>query len=172
MVAGRRDVAVAALDHARVAGARARVGDVGLVIASPALRCRETAAAIFPDDEPTTDTRLWEQNFGVWEGVAYSELPDLGPLSRRELAEHRPPGGESFLDVCQRVAPALQDLANVAEHRIAVVAHAGTIRAAIALSLGAAFETALAFEIEPLSVTLIRVLPGPAFSIGFVNCQG
>ena len=127
---------------------------------------------IFPDVEPTTDARLWEQNFGVWEGAAYSDVPDLGPLSRRELAEHHPPGGESFLDVCERVAPALQDVATIAEHRIAVVAHAGTIRAAIALSLGAAFETALAFEIEPLSVTLIRVLPGPAFSIGFVNRQG
>ncbi len=50
-----------------------------------------------------------------------------------------------------RVAPALAEL----EGAVAIVAHAGTIRAALALALGTV-PAALAFEIAPLSLTRLR----------------
>ena len=114
----------------------------------------------------TFDARLWEQDFGAWEGMAFDALPDLGDLSRDALAGHRPPQGESFADLCARVTPALQDIAQTGDS--VIVAHAGVIRAALALALDT-IPGALAFEIAPLSLTELRFLPGYGWSIGSVN---
>ena len=132
---------------------------------SPALRCRQTAEALLPNTEYKQDARLWEQDFGAWEGQDVTSLPDLGPLSRADLAAHRPPSGENFLEVAARAAPALADIAT--QGPAIIITHAGLIRAAIGLALG---ETAqgLAFEVAPLSATLLSV-SGGVWSIGFVN---
>jgi alpha-ribazole phosphatase len=163
MLAGRRDVSADTGDSDRLARVRAHVGDPARIYASPALRCRQTSAALWPDRPPVLDARLWEQDFGDWEGVAYADLPDLGPLDAAALAAHVPPGGESFADLCRRVPPLLDELA-VLPGRTVVVAHAGTIRAALAHVLGAA-GPALAGVIDPLSAT--RLIPG--WAIGGVN---
>ena len=80
-------------------------------------------------------------------------------------AAHRPPGGESFLDVCQRIGPAVREMAAAGD--VTVVAHAGTVRAALALAVGP--TAALAFEVAPLSVTRLRALPGGGWAIAEVN---
>ncbi|MFS4439123.1 histidine phosphatase family protein [Paracoccaceae bacterium GXU_MW_L88] len=152
---GRTDVpallpAAADLAHLRAALAGAAV------VASPALRCQQTAAALCPGAEITTDTRLWEQDFGSEDGLPFNALPDLGPLPRPDLAARRPQGGESFLDMCARVTPVLNDLGAAAHNRpVAVIAHAGTARAALGLALGDAAQ-GLAFTIAPLSLTRLR----------------
>ena len=169
-MAGRRDVAADVSHAAQIAGLRARLQDLGAsrVVTSPALRCVQTARALWPEHSGfAEDARLWEQDFGAWEGVPFIDLPDLGPLSSAELAAHRPPGGESFVELCARVTPALEDLAQDAGC-VAVVAHAGVIRAALALALEAQ-ATALRFEVAPLSLTEIVSLPGLGWSIAGVN---
>ena len=83
---------------------------------------------------------------------------------RNSLADHRPPGGESFADVCARVAPALAALPG---GRTAIVAHAGVARAALALALGSP-GLGLAFEVAPLSLTVLRRHPG-GWSVACVN---
>lgn len=165
-LAGRRDVAADLSGAAALAGVRAAVGDVA-VVASPALRCRQTAGALWPGMAPQLDPRLWEQDFGSWEGMAYADLPDLGDLTAQALAAHRPPGGESFVDLCARVAPAL-DAAVALGGRVAVVAHAGVVRAALARATGAV-PGALAFQVAPLSLTRILALPGGAWAVAEVN---
>lgn len=166
-MAGRRDVGADLSDSAALAAIRARLGDGLEVVSSPALRCRETARALWPDTALRQDARLWEQDFGDWEGLAFADLPDLGPKDRAALAAHLPPGGESFAQVCARVQPALSELAQ-SGGAVAVVAHAGVIRAALALALDTV-AGALAFEIAPLSVTDLRWLPGHGWSIACVN---
>ncbi|MBU2963744.1 histidine phosphatase family protein [Citreicella sp. C3M06] len=126
------------------------------LVCSPALRCRQTAQALFPDRLPDCDPALWEQDFGAQEGMAFAELPDLGPMSRSDLARHASPGGESFADLVARVAPALERHAQ-RPGPLAIVAHAGTVRAALGLALGDPAQ-GLAFEIAPLSVTRLRRL--------------
>lgn len=164
---GRTDVAADCTDLARIAALRASVGVPDRIVTSPALRCRQTAAALWPSEaEPASDPALWEQDFGAWEGQAHDALPDLGPLGPAALAQHRPPGGESFADLCARVAPALIRAATGG--RIAVVAHAGTVRAGLALALGSVPQ-ALAFDVAPLSLTRISALPGGGWAIGSVN---
>ena len=106
------------------------------------------------------DARLWEQDFGDWDGRPYADLPDIGNLDRAALADHRPKGGESFADMVARVAPALREAgrqAREADAPIAVVAHAGTVRAGLALATGD-MPGALAFEVGHLSATRLRCL--------------
>jgi alpha-ribazole phosphatase len=169
-MAGRRDVAADVSDAAQLAGLRARLDNLGVsrVVSSPALRCLQTARALWPETVRfQRDMRLWEQDFGAWEGVPFADLPDLGPMNSAELAAHRPPEGESFIDLCTRVTPALEDLAQTGGH-VAVIAHAGVIRAALALALDAP-ATALRFEVAPLSLTEIVHLPGHGWSVSGVN---
>jgi len=168
-LAGRRDVPARFDDNAALARLGAALSSVQSVVTSPALRCRQTAEALFPGRATTEDARLWEQDFGAHEGLLPADLPDLGSLDRSKLAELAPPGGESFAAMVARVSPALTDLAEsaIAEGPVAVVAHAGTVRAGLAMALGRV-PAALAFEVEPLSVTRLRCLPG-VFSIVCVN---
>ena len=168
-LAGRLDVpanlpAAPALAQARAQLACLLPGPRNL-FSSPALRCRQTAEALLPGAAITEAPRLWEQHFGTWEGMENTSLPDLGPMNRTALAAHCPPDGESFLDVCRRVEPALEEVA--AGGPAIIVTHAGVIRTALGLALGDA-ASGLAFEIAPFSATMLT-RSEEAWSIGFVN---
>lgn len=171
-ITGRRDVAADLSDAARFAALEAALDSVDHRVTSPALRCRQTAKTLWPNRSAAAeDPALWEQDFGDWEGLPQDHLPDLGRLSGRALAEHRPPGGESFTDMCERTGPALAALANHGG-RVAIVAHAGTVRAALAMALGPAAQAAglaLAFHIAPLSLTRITAVPGGGWAVQCVN---
>lgn len=147
-------------------GLKARPAPVSLEIeglwVSPAARARETAMGLFPGATPREDARLWEQDFGSWEGMLYSDLPDVGALPRDELAVLTGEGGESFSSMVARVRPALEEAASEAigrGSRVAVVAHAGTVRAALTLAMGEV-SAALAFQIAHLGATRFRCYPG------------
>lgn len=170
-LAGRTDFE-ARLDPAQVAQTRERVPQVAAVVSSPARRCVATARALF-DTEIAQEPLLWEQHFGEYDGAELSSLPDLGALSGAALAAHRWPGGESFAEVCDRVAPVLQALAQQAETegKLALVVHAGVIRAALAQVLGSA-AAGLACEVAPLSVTRLGVWQGAPVSVRCVNEGG
>ncbi len=172
---GRTDVPADVTNGAEIAAVRQAAGAVTRWISSPAVRCRQTLAAIWGDEAPTTeDPRLWEQNFGEWDGLAHEQVPDIGELMPAALADHCPPGGESFRDVCRRVHPKLRDVVAQAQgNRVAIVAHAGVVRAAIALALDAskydAPALALSFDVQPLSLTVLRVLAPNTMTITCTN---
>jgi len=141
---------------------QAMLASVPIRVVSPALRCRQTAEALWPgDSDMIQDARLWEQDFGAQDGQPLCRLPELGQLSPEDLAAHCYPGGESFDDMAKRVTPALEHWAECARETgpVAIVAHAGTVRAALAHAMGNA-GAALCFEIAPLSLTRIRCLNG------------
>ncbi|MFN4102671.1 MAG: histidine phosphatase family protein, partial [Pararhodobacter sp.] len=80
------------------------------------------------------------------------------------LARHRPEGGESFLDMAARVQPLLDGL----REDTLIVGHAGTVRAALALVVGA---QALSFSVAPLSLTILR-RAGDDWAVEAVNITG
>lgn len=166
-MAGRRDVPADTSDTDTALAVAAFCGAPDRVITSPALRCRATAAALWPGQNFDTDARLWEQDFGRWEGQAHADLPDLGVLDSAALAAHRPPSGESFLDVADRLHPVLEMLRPSAAP-CAIVAHAGVVRAALGLALGQ-IASGLCFAVAPWSVTRLTLLPDQGFAIGCVN---
>lgn len=164
---GRTDVPAALPDDAAISPMRAAFPAPDHVWVSPALRCRQTLDALWPWAEPIEEPAFWEQDFGDWDGLPQAEVPDIGNLSSRELAAYRPPRGESFGDLCQRVAPALLRAAAM-PGQVVIVAHAGVVRAALALAIGNA-AAAIHFEVAPLSATVLRPLPHGGFTVISVN---
>lgn len=160
------DVRIKLEDIARL---RTALPQPRVVLTSPARRCWQTAAALWPDYPTQSDERLWEQDFGAHEGLEYAELPDLGPMEAAALARWAPPNGESFAAMCNRVSPALAEHGRMAARLaapVALVVHAGVIRAALSQVLGMV-HAGLAFEVGTLSVTRLRCGPdGPISVIG------
>lgn len=166
---GRLDLPADLSDQARIAAVAARLPRQVRLISSPARRCLMTAEALLPRLPPRLDERLWEQSFGDWEGLAHADLPDLGPLTPDALADHRPPNGENFRELCARTIPALLDLTAEAGIKV-VTAHAGTVRAALAHATGSV-SGALSFQVAPLSLTRFHVGPQGHWSVAEVNWQ-
>jgi len=167
---GRTDVGLADGAEGALADLSAILPTVKRVVISPARRCRLTATGLWPVAELIEEPALWEQDFGDWEGLEMTELPDLGELSRPDLAELAGPGGESFLDLCARVHPVLRQYAEVSveEGPVVIVAHAGIVRAGLSLALQDA-PGGLAFSVDPLSLTRLGYHPDGAFSVRSVN---
>lgn len=105
--------------------------------ASDLSRAWQTAAAIAQPHQLDVqrDARIREFDFGLWEGLTWREIVDRWP----QLADHggtaakfyTPEGGESFLDVCTRVASFIDDLRATPHERVLVVTHAGVLHAVL-----------------------------------------
>ena len=147
-----------------------RLANCQAIFSSPALRRIKTYQAVFlKKSVPVKIKEFWEQDFGDWEGLTYSSIPDQGELSGKDLVEFTPPNGESFLELCHRTQPPLLKI--ISERKIgeiAIFTHAGVIRSFLALALGSK-EVALKFSIDNLSITGIQALSDGQFSISFVN---
>ena len=149
-------------------------GTVDHIVTSPARRCLETIEALWPNVAArpgvTQEPRLWEQDFGDWEGLSLEELPDLGHLGGQELADHLAPNGESFSQVCDRTQAAITDLLETRRGQtLCLCAHAGPIRAALALALGLLPGNALRFQLSCLSMTVLSHFAPGLWSVDQVN---
>lgn len=101
------------------------------VYTSALTRCRETAALACPDRTPVVDRRLNEIDMGAWDGREFEYIkthhPDLFEQRGRDIYGFRPPSGESFQDLFQRVSIFFSEL-SLSSHTL-LVTHAGVIRA-------------------------------------------
>jgi alpha-ribazole phosphatase len=103
---------------------------------------------------------LAEQDFGRWDGRTWTELEKednrILKVFWADPAGTAPPNGESFASMVTRVRAAILRLGQAHAGRdMLLVAHAGTIRSALAVALRANPETVLNFEIAPLA--LVRI---------------
>jgi broad specificity phosphatase PhoE len=144
---------------------------------TPLSRTRATAAAIFaagyPEAPLETHPELIEQRLGQWQGLpheAFAERLRQKPHPFWSIAaDERPPDGESFCDVIARVGPSLDRLvAEEVGRDVVIVAHGGSIRAALAHAMGVQPEAVLAFSIKNLSLTRIEKV-GTDWRIAAVN---
>ena len=167
---GRYDANIGTIAPDTISFLRAQIIEDSLIICSPATRCQETCNAVLSKANPRqTHDALWEQSFGTWDGTAFSQLPDIGNLTGEALADFIPPDGESFSDLCRRVHPTIEDIClNETSQNIVFFVHAGVIRAALSLAFSSHIS-ALTCEIDPLSVTKLRYLGEPGFSVASVN---
>ena len=114
------------------------------------------AAANLPRPAYQARAEFNEQDFGDWEGQTWEALYRQGRSQRfwRDPAQQRPPGGESFADVLARVTQGLgQQTAEHAGQNLVLVAHGGSIRAALAQALGLSAAAALRFSIDYGTIT-------------------
>lgn len=107
-----------------------------------------------------------EQHLGAWQGLTRQEIVLLRKNRPHSVwlasATERPEGGESFEDLISRVRKGIFRLTSVYPGRdLIVVAHAGTIRAALAVALHLPSEVALSFELENCAVTRLDYLGAP-----------
>lgn len=145
---------------ADVAARLAELSRLDAVYASPLERARETAAPIAAARQlkVVVDRGLLECDFGEWTG---GELKKLMKLPEWRTVQSYPsgfrfPGGESFLEMQDRMVSAVQRL--VERHRggvIVCVSHADTIKAAVAQALGTHLDLFQRIVISTCSVTAV-----------------
>jgi len=92
-----------------------------------------------------------ERNVGAWEGMAFDEIeaeyPDDWKAWLGDIVHFRPPGGESLLEVSERVLPNLRVLVEKhAGEEIVLLAHGGVNR--VILSDAMQLELRHVFRIE------------------------
>lgn len=161
LVYGQGDIEADCSDPAPFAGLARVLPRDAVWITSQLRRTRETAEAIgraglaLPD--LAIDPDLAEQDFGDWQGQNRDEIHARSSDWRRFWlcpAETAAPGGESFADVMARTRRAVDRiLAAHGGRDVVVVAHGGTIRAALGHALELSPAAAVAFHIDNLSLT-------------------
>ncbi len=145
--------------------------------ASPLLRAMQTAAPIAAATGLAieADPRLKERNWGAYQGMTREEAARLNPGAERELRSSprtaRPPGGESFEDLCARVGTALREIGAQSGDAVAVVCHGGTISAGLQVLLGIQGYPKTRFLIDNASVSLVELRPNGEVLAHFVNSQ-
>src|SRR6202162_6554325 len=112
--------------------------------ASTLMRTHQTAEAIWAAGFPKPsamphEAALAEQHLGQWQGMNRAAFLASRPLGSHWLADidEPAPGGESFMDLYNRVRGAIERIgAEQAGRDVIAVAHGGTIKAALGLALG------------------------------------
>ena len=146
------DAAADVGDTAALSRLRSLLPRAHVAISSPARRARETAETLGLLAAP--DPAFGEQDFGGWTGRTHEDIRRESEAAHdafwRAPATNRPPGGESFVDQIARVR---DGVAALPAGDVVLIAHAGTIRAALAVALEIPPDKALSFVIDPLSLT-------------------
>jgi alpha-ribazole phosphatase/probable phosphoglycerate mutase len=124
--------------------------ELAAVYTSPRTRALQTATALCAS--PIVDERLREIDFGELEGRTYEEIERERPELYRRWMETptlvRFPGGENYTELRSRVAACVGEV--VSSHAgavVAVVAHGGVVRTALADALGLPNERAFALDV-------------------------
>jgi broad specificity phosphatase PhoE len=126
------------------------------VITSPLRRAVDTARAISDDVE--IDERFIELDYGQWDGRAMSEVDTAQWAQWRLDPMFRPPGGESLVELEQRVTPALEQLRTEAQERdVVVVSHVSPIKCAVTWALEVDPHVTWRFHLDRASICRIAV---------------
>jgi broad specificity phosphatase PhoE len=162
---GRLDIGLSPTGFANAERLAGSLRDVRLqkVYVSPRRRAIQTAAAL--GGSPSIDDRLRELDFGELEGRTYDEIEHEQPTFFRRWMETptrvRFPGGESYGELRERVAAAVDDA--VAAHlgrTVALVSHGGVIRAALAVALGLPDHRAFALDVGYARISVVDWFDG------------
>lgn len=190
--AGARDLELTARGLLQVGAIATRMEGVHLdaVYASTLQRAWRTADAIAAShDLPVTRLAAWnEVNYGEWEGLSEAEIAaSYGDLWRARVADPwkiAPPGGESYLMLWRRLAPAWNQITREHQNQsIAIVGHNGSLRVLLCELLGAPPSNARRLHIGNCSLTKVNVesadapdvaasgakLEGPPLVIEYIN---
>ncbi|PJJ53821.1 broad specificity phosphatase PhoE [Mumia flava] len=150
---------------ARAAALISARGGADAVVASPLRRTRETAATVAEVVGRTvvTEELVAETAFGAWDGLTFAQVQERDPdgldawLGSTAIA---PPGGESYDAVDARVREAFDRLvAAYAGRTVVVVSHVTPIKLFVRLALGAPMSAIHRLELQPASISTVRVWP-------------
>jgi probable phosphoglycerate mutase len=163
---GQTDIPLSAHGWHQVAALvqRLRAETLHMLYASDLQRAWETARAIAAPHalHVHAEPRLRELAFGRWEGLTYAEMQqqDAQNLAAWECDQlhSTPPGGETLLQMTQRVRAAYGDiLATGQDKTVGLVAHGGPLQLLLCLALGLPPQAYWQFAVSPASLSELCV---------------
>ena len=141
---------------------------IDVVVASPVRRTRETADIVagslgLPVEE---EPGFAEMEFGEWDGLTFAEVAERDK-ERMEAwfadMATAPPGGESFVEVRERVLAGLERiLAAHAGRTVVVVSHVTPIKTLVAHAMEAPLDSLFRMELSPAAVSVVAYYPDPS----------
>jgi probable phosphoglycerate mutase len=148
----------------------------GLIQSSPRHRARQSASilaehfGLVTEIAPAVD----EIDVGDWTSLTFDEL-EQDPrwrLWNERRSSHRPPHGESMLEVRHRIVRHLEELReSTVKGPIVIVSHAEPIRAALLHYLGLSPDDFLSIKVDPASISTLLIKP-THIEIAGINQQG
>ncbi len=130
-----------------------RINDDTRQLAGPERRTRQTAELL--GLQPVLEPRLADLDCGEWRGTA---LPDVAPADLQTWLTdpgQAPHGGESVVDLVDRVAGWLAGVASQAGRTVAVT-HPAVVRAALLVALEIPPKSFWRIDVAPLSRTSLH----------------
>jgi broad specificity phosphatase PhoE len=133
-----------------------------LVISSPLTRAHQTALAV--SNDVVIDERFIELDYGQWDGIALTDVDAQSWADWRADPAFRPPGGETLVELDARVRPALDEIAERAQHgHVIVVSHVSPIKSGVTWALGVGPEVSWRCQLDRASICRIAISPrGPS----------
>jgi 2,3-bisphosphoglycerate-dependent phosphoglycerate mutase len=145
--------------QAERAGAALADDDIDVVYSSDLWRAYDTALSVAKPHGLMvhTDEALRERGFGEFQGKTFAEietaLPEQALLWRKRLPDFAPPGGESLLQLTERVVQCIQRLAyqNAGKH-IAIVSHGGVMDVLYRAAAGLEIQATRTWDLRNASI--------------------
>lgn len=137
---------------------------VDLVVSSPLLRARSVAEVIAARSNSPVELvdDLHEMDVGETEGLAPTEMRQRFPefmaaWGAEEMETVTMPGGESLLNVRDRVAPILDELLTRQLERVALVSHNFVLKVALCQLLGLRPNAFRGFTVDLTSLSTVNI---------------
>ena len=125
------------------------------VYSSPALRCAGLAGKIALDFQ--MDSRLTELDFGDWEGKTWDTVDQVQlQLWMDDFVNVCVPGGESMVQMHERVSEFWQELVSGSSQKVAIVTHAGVIRLILAIIREMALDKVFEIKVNYGEVIMVN----------------
>ena len=137
------------------------------VFSSPLLRCATLAETLH--DQPVFDDRLKEMDFGNWEMKPWNKIvkEEIDPWMA-DFVNVEVPGGESFAQVINRSEAALEDIIERGGEQVAIVSHAGVVRALLGHCLSMNPKHFFRLNVDYGGVSRVSVNKG-YYTVKYVN---
>ena len=129
------------------------------VYSSDLIRCIETARIVTDGKEIILLKELREIDLGEWEGLFFDEVKmermEEWEARGLDIVGYRPPGGESFSDLRQRVIPVFNNISKNQADNILIITHAGVIRTIICYILEMPFSRLFSIGLNYAGMNII-----------------
>lgn len=137
------------------------------VFSSPLKRCTKLANAL--STNPTMDGRLRELHFGEWENKKWDDIsPDTLESWMKNYTTIGPPGGESYVQLQKRVVEVFKGILSQNMQAIAIVTHAGPIRAVLSYLLNIPLEDTFKIKVDYGSISKLSI-NGDQQMVDYIN---
>ena len=174
---GRIDTPVNATGVEQAAALSVELKDrhIDAIYSSPAKRAYMTAEPTAAGRNLTiqTDERLWEMNFGRWEGLTFEEAEAVNPEAwaswRRGETMDAPHGGETYTSSTKRISGWLESIRGdyTNNETVAVFAHGAILQCLLCDLMGTKLEQLWPYRFGNTTVAELAMFRTRAVMVGF-----